>query len=227
MKMPLSQHHRKVPGSLPLEQLWDSHPEPAATIWRMWCSDWSDLDHLITLTPLSGAAHWQQVGCLAVGSCLFFVIPCWQNPPRVLIIKFCCCLVIKSCLTLCDPMDGSPPVSSAHGISQARILEWVAISFSKGSSQPRDWTLISCTGRRFYTTEPPGKPHGYSYQFLIQIQKWVQLQLQAYKYRVIHAYRDIETSTDTNCSIYHVYMCLYTFIGKSWPHPSDFSWIPE
>ena len=158
MKMPLSQHHRKVPGSLPLEQLWDSHPEPAATIWRMWCSDWSDLDHLITLTPLSGAAHWQQVGCLAVGSCLFFVIPCWQNPPRVLIIKFCCCLVIKSCLTLCDPMDGSPPVSSAHGISQARILEWVAISFSKGSSQPRNRTRVSCLADGFFTSEPSGKP---------------------------------------------------------------------
>ena len=48
-----------------------------------------------------------------------------------------CCLVNKSCLTLCDPMDCSPPGSSVHGISQSRILEWVAISFSKGSSWPR------------------------------------------------------------------------------------------
>ena len=43
-------------------------------------------------------------------------------------------LVIQSCLTLCDPMDCSPPGSSVHGIPQARILEWVAISFSRGSS---------------------------------------------------------------------------------------------
>ena len=47
-------------------------------------------------------------------------------------------LVAQLCLTLCDPMDCSPPGSSVHGILQARILEWVAISFSRGSSQPRD-----------------------------------------------------------------------------------------
>ena len=43
----------------------------------------------------------------------------------------CCCLVAKSCLTLCDSMDSSLPGSSVHGISQARILEWIAISFSR------------------------------------------------------------------------------------------------
>ena len=59
----------------------------------------------------------------------------------------CCCLVAKSCLTLCDPMDRSPSYSSVHGVSQARILEWVAISFSRGSCQPRDQTLVSCIGR--------------------------------------------------------------------------------
>ena len=48
------------------------------------------------------------------------------------------CLITKSCLILCDPMDCSPPGSSVHGISQARVLEWVAISFSRGSSLPRD-----------------------------------------------------------------------------------------
>ena len=46
--------------------------------------------------------------------------------------------VAQLCLTLCDPMDCSLPGSSIHGIFQARILEWVAISFSRGSSQPRD-----------------------------------------------------------------------------------------
>ena len=60
----------------------------------------------------------------------------------------CCCLVAKSCPTLCNPMDFSPPGSSVHGISQTRILEWVAISFSRGSSWPRDQTWVSCTGRR-------------------------------------------------------------------------------
>ena len=59
--------------------------------------------------------------------------------------------VPQLCLTLCDPIDCSPPDSSVHGILQARILEWVAIPFSRGSSQPRDQThgdQISCIGRR-------------------------------------------------------------------------------
>ena len=60
----------------------------------------------------------------------------------------CCCLVLKLHLTLCDPMNCSLPGSSVHGISQARILEWIAISFSRESSWPRDWTLISCIGRQ-------------------------------------------------------------------------------
>ena len=49
----------------------------------------------------------------------------------------------QSCLTLCDPTDCSPPGSSVHGISQVRILEWVAISYSRGSSRPRDQTPVS------------------------------------------------------------------------------------
>ena len=58
--------------------------------------------------------------------------------------------VAQSCLTLCNPMDFSPPGSSIHGILQARVLEWVAISFSRGSSQPRDRTQVShIVGRHF------------------------------------------------------------------------------
>ena len=62
----------------------------------------------------------------------------------------CCyyCLVTKLCPTLCDPMDCSPPGPSVHGISQTRILEWVAISFSRASSRPRDGTRVSCIGRQ-------------------------------------------------------------------------------
>ena len=56
----------------------------------------------------------------------------------------------QSCPTLCDPMDCSLPGSSLHGILQARVLEWVAISFSRGSSRPRDRTQVSrIPGRRF------------------------------------------------------------------------------
>ena len=59
-----------------------------------------------------------------------------------------CVCVSQSCLTLCDPMDCSLPHSSVHGISQARILEWVALPFSRGSSWPRDQTQVSWIGRR-------------------------------------------------------------------------------
>ena len=62
-----------------------------------------------------------------------------------------CALNHLSCLTLCDPKNCSSPGSSVHGILQARILEWILIFFSRGSSWPRDWTHIShvsCVGRR-------------------------------------------------------------------------------
>ena len=58
--------------------------------------------------------------------------------------------VAQLCPTICDPMDCSLPGSSLHGILQARVLEWVAISFSRGSSQPRDRIWVSCIpGRGF------------------------------------------------------------------------------
>ena len=59
--------------------------------------------------------------------------------------------VSQSCPTLCDPMDCSLPLSSIHGIFQARVLEWVAISFSRGSSWPRDRTLVSRIVGRCFT----------------------------------------------------------------------------
>ena len=61
------------------------------------------------------------------------------------------CLVTKLCPTLCYSMDYSLPVSSVHGILQAKILEWVAISFSRGSSQPKNRTWVSCIAGRFFT----------------------------------------------------------------------------
>ena len=60
-------------------------------------------------------------------------------------------LVAQPCLTLCDPMDYSRPGSSVHGILQARILERVAIPFSRGCSQSRDWTQVFLTAGRFFT----------------------------------------------------------------------------
>ena len=63
--------------------------------------------------------------------------------------------VLQLCLTLRDPVDCRPPGSSVHGVLQARILEWIAIPFIRGSSQPRErigLPYISCIGRRVFTT---------------------------------------------------------------------------
>ena len=65
---------------------------------------------------------------------------------------------LQSYLTLCDPVDCSPPGSSVHGIFQVRVLEWVAMLSSRGSSQSRDQTQGSCLAGKFFTTEPQGRP---------------------------------------------------------------------
>ena len=70
--------------------------------------------------------------------------PNWANQ--------CACVCAQSCLTL-RPHGLSLPGSSAHGVFQVRILEWVAIPFSRGSSQTRDQTQISCTAGAFFTRE--------------------------------------------------------------------------
>ena len=73
------------------------------------------------------------------------------------------CLATQSRLTLCDPMDSSLPGCSVHGIPQARILEWVAMPSSRGSSNSRNWTHISASlispalAGMFFTTKPLGK----------------------------------------------------------------------
>ena len=68
------------------------------------------------------------------------------NYPMLLLL-----LAAQSCPTLCSPRDCRPPGSSVHGILQARILEWVAIPFSRGSSQSRDGTWVFCIAGRFLT----------------------------------------------------------------------------
>ena len=81
-----------------------------------------------------------------------FHIPCWFASKcihisylRILYSLFCCCVEpLNYVRFFCNPMDWSPSSSPVHKISQARILEWVAISFSRGSSQPKDQTHISC-----------------------------------------------------------------------------------
>ena len=97
---------------------------------------------------------WTQLGDWAA-ACVY------TYNKNIYILHMCMCAKsLQSCLTLCNPMDCSSPGSSVHGILHARKLDWAAIPFSKGSSQPRDWSYasyISCV-RRFLTPAPPGKP---------------------------------------------------------------------
>ena len=84
----------------------------------------------------------------------------WQSQqPRFSCLRLpvcvCACAVALSCPTLCDLMDCSLPGSSVLGISQTRILEWVARSSSRGSSRCRDRTISPASAGRFFTTEPP------------------------------------------------------------------------
>ena len=116
---------------------------------RIFTKKWSSLSFWLWITTsqkevtkiIMQLVHWNKKGnIIHVG---------YFSPSKYC----CCCLVTKSCATLlCDPMDlmDSPWGSSVHGISQARLLEWVAISSSRGSSPSRDWTqiyCISCIGR--------------------------------------------------------------------------------
>ena len=77
----------------------------------------------------------------------------------ICIILYMRTLCAQSCPTLYDPMDCSPPDPSIHEIFPARILQWVAMPRSRGSSQPRDRTHVSCMAGRFFTDEPPGEAH--------------------------------------------------------------------
>ena len=85
-----------------------------------------------------------------------------QGNTFFLITSVYCVSVTQSCLTLCDPMGCSPPGSFVHGILQARILEWVAISFSRGSSWARDWTQVSCIVGRCFNLWPTRESYGFS-----------------------------------------------------------------
>ena len=72
-------------------------------------------------------------------------------------------LVTQSCLTLCNTMDCTLPGSSVHGILQVRILEWVAIPFSRWSSWPREWAWVSHIGGRFFTVWATKEAPTYKY----------------------------------------------------------------
>ena len=104
-----------------------------------------------------------QIKCLFAANSLFLLLYdtktlniCGDSYVLVLLISFVTLRKVKAlvphpCLILCDSMDCSPPGSYVHGILQASILEWVAISFSRGSSWPRYWTQVSRMAGGYFT----------------------------------------------------------------------------
>ena len=94
----------------------------------------------------------------------------------IYIMYICVCVCaqsLQSCLILWNPMDCRLPGSSVHGIFQARILEWVAISYSRGSSWPRDWTHLSFVSElagRFFTTSTTWSQPRHHKEFLIHLE---------------------------------------------------------
>ena len=113
------------------------------------------------------------------------------------------CLVAQSRPTLCDPMEWSPPGSSVHGILQARILEWVAIPSSRGSSQPRIEPSSCALQMDSLLSEPPGKPKNTGVDslsllwgiFLTQESKWGLLHCRQILYQPCNHHPNQETST--------------------------------
>ena len=101
---------------------------------------------------------------------------CWQSCIHA-------CLVAQLCLTFCDPVDCHPPGSSVHGILQARIVEWVAISYTWGSSQPRDQSHVSCIcsidRQILYHWCHPGSPRKGQGRWQIPHSHWLVATLQS------------------------------------------------
>ena len=93
------------------------------------------------------------MGCSLPGSS----VHSWNSSGKNTGVGSSVVLVAQSCPTLCDRTDCSPPGPSVHGILQARILEWIAIPFSRGSSWPRDWTRVPCIASRFFIFWVTGK----------------------------------------------------------------------
>ena len=118
---------------------------------------------------------------------------------------------LQSCLTLCDPMDCSPPGFSVHRIPQARILERAAVPSSRGSSRPSDWTCVSCLLRwqmGSVPLAPPGKPLWLPYTIAIP--------LQVVHIREIKMYVHTETCTQMVVTVF-----FFLYYPQTGNNPND------
>ena len=122
----------------PWSEAWIQDPdrEPASMVTPMLSSSWRHP------APQNSLTFWACLPFLSAKTSRGSIINTW-------VLLWCFgCVHAQSHLTLCNPMNCSPPGSSVHGILQARILEWVAMPSSRGSSRPGDRTYISCIVRQ-------------------------------------------------------------------------------
>ena len=115
-----------------------------------------------------------------------------------------CAQLLQLCPTLWGPMDCSSPGSSVHGILQARILGWITMPSSRGSSWPRYWTQVSCIAGRFFTAEPPGKPWNTSV--------WYPKDVNIHLSKLHSICRTQRINPNINYGFWAIIMCLYWFI---------------
>ena len=137
--------------------------------------------------------------------------------------------VAQSCPTLCDPMDCSLPGSSVHGSFQARILEWVAISFSRRSSQPRDWTQVSRIAGRRFTVCLGSNIHSSSVYMSMPVSQFIPLPSLTLWYPYLSSLRLCLSFCLTRSSLpfsyYHIYALIYNIrFPLFWLH-SDSLWV--
>ena len=157
-KVPCRRARQPTPVLLPGESLWTEEPGGAA-VHRVAESDTAEAQHrppfrttekilrcksnktfqifMLKTVIKEDLNKWRNITCSWMEDNTVKV----SNTPQ---IDTLCVLVAQSCPTLCHPMDCSPPGSSIYGIFQVRILEWIAIFYSRGSSRPGDWNHISC-----------------------------------------------------------------------------------
>ena len=132
-------------------------------ITRSPCEIWMGITH----HPLSTGSLFSHAFCgtpQASLSCALHPV-CEYSISKKDVVKWS--EVAQSCPTLCDPVDCSPPGSPVHGILQARILEWVAISFSRGSSNPGIKPRSPALQADALSSEPPAKPPKYEQPYYI------------------------------------------------------------
>ena len=144
--------------------MWENQNIMGTTFWN---TKWMEEDNVLLISVFEASPkRWfakELCGWMALSSSFYLTDKMKTsntNDRKKMVLKksfpsYCVCvcvLVAQSCPALCNPTDCSPPSSSVHGIQQTRILEWVAILFSRASSQPKDWTWVS------FIAEPSGKP---------------------------------------------------------------------